>query len=531
MATCVLTVIALITPLISQGQSQGSAGSAMLQGSVRDSRGHPLVAAKVCLQSQSGAQILAVNTDAEGTYRFPALPEGAYTLRAEMAGYTEATFGPVVLGPRASKTVGLTLEPPTENSAAKLPEFFDEPQFTVAGVTESMNPGGHGSDRILRTAESLARDTASLSRKTPNRSQPASSQTGEDSLRAAVQHEPGSFDANYRLGKTLVDGGKAGEALPYLEHASELKPADYESAYELAVAYVDAGKYELARAKLGTLPAQQGRAELHHLLGDIDEKQGNSLEAVREYQRAAELSLSEPNLFDWGSELLIHRAAEPAIEVFAKGNRLFPRSVRMLIALGVAWYARGSYDQAATFLCEASDLNPNDPTPYLFLGKMQGVETTQSEEMVEKLARFARLQPQNALANYYYAVSLWKQRQNPSGSQSAAQVESLLEKAVRIDPQLGPAYLQLGIVYADRQEFRKAIPAYQKAIEVAPQLEEAYYRLSQAYTRTGNRVEAQKQLQLYDQVSKKTADEVERERREMQQFVYTLRGGGSALPQ
>jgi len=166
------------------------------------------------------------------------------------------------------------------------------------------------------------------------------------------------------------------------------------------------------------------------------------------------------------------------------------------------------------------------------LGKMQGVETTQSEELlVEKLARFARQQPENALANYYYAVSLWKRRKIPSNSESVAQVESLLQKAMRLDPKLGATYLQLGIVYADRQDFGKAIPAYQKAIEVAPQLEEAYYRLSQAYTKTGNRLEAQKQLQLYDQVSKKTAEEVERERREMPQFVYTLRTGGSAVPQ
>src|SRR5207244_9734095 len=129
-------------------------------------------------------------------------------------------------------------------------------------------------------------------------------------------------------------------------------------------------------------------------------------------------------LFDWGAELLLHRAAEPAIEVFAKGNRLFPRSVRMLIGLGAAWYARGSYDQAARSLCEASDLNPNDPTPYQFLGRMQGVETTQSGEMVEKLARFVQLQPENALANYYYALSLWKRRKDPADGERAAQVES-----------------------------------------------------------------------------------------------------------
>ena len=60
------------------------------------------------------------------------------------------------------------------------------------------------------------------------------------------------------------------------------------------------------------------------------------LAAVREYQRAVELDANEPNLFDWGAELLVHRAVEPAIEVFTKGNRLYPQSSRMLLGLAAA---------------------------------------------------------------------------------------------------------------------------------------------------------------------------------------------------
>ena len=59
----------------------------------------------------------------------------------------------------------------------------------------------------------------------------------------------------------------------------------------------------------------------------------------------------------------MHRAVEPALEVFTRGNRLFPRSVRMLTGLGASWYVHGSYEQAAQRLCEASDLDPNDPKP------------------------------------------------------------------------------------------------------------------------------------------------------------------------
>ncbi len=255
----------------------------------------------------------------------------------------------------------------------------------------------------------------------------------------------------------------------------------------------------------------------------LQEKQIDPLQAVHEYQRAAETNPSESNYFAWGAELLVHHAVEPAIEVFAKGHRLFPDSSRLLVGLGVAWYTRGSYDQAALRLCEASDQNPGDPNPYLFLGKIQSVETTQSQGLVERLQRFARLQPENPQANYYYAISLWKQRKGPDDTKTVAEVESLLNKCVRLDPKFAPAYLQLGILSFDSKKFPQAISDYKKAIEANPKSEEAHYRLSQAFRRTGDQLKAQQELEIYNQLSKQSAEEVERQRQEVQQFVYTMR--------
>jgi len=209
---------------------------------------------------------------------------------------------------------------------------------------------------------------------------------------------------------------------------------------------------------------------------------------------------------------------------------LFPRSARMLAGLGVTWYARGAYDEAAQRLCEASDLNPDDPNPYLFLGKMQSVKTTQSECAVERLGRFVTVQPESALANYYYALSLWNRDEVSGSKENLTQVESLLGKAVRFDPKFGAAYLQVGILYSERADFPRAIAAYQEAIKVNPELEEAHYRLAQAYSRTGEKSRAQAELQLYKQLSKKRSDEVERQRREIQQFVYTLRTAPAGSP-
>jgi Tfp pilus assembly protein PilF len=104
-----------------------------------------------------------------------------------------------------------------------------------------------------------------------------------------------------------------------------------------------------------------------------------------------------------------------------------------------------------------------------------------------------------------------------------AQVKSLLEKAVQLDPKLGLGYLQLGVLYSERKDFSNAISAYQQAIAATPRLEEAHYRLAQAYRQAGETVKAQAELQLYEQISKEKEEDLERQRHELQQFVYQLR--------
>jgi tetratricopeptide (TPR) repeat protein len=272
------------------------------------------------------------------------------------------------------------------------------------------------------------------------------------------------------------------------------------------------------------LARDPGNAELHHQLAGIEEQLGNSLEAAHEYQRAAELDPSESNLFDWGSELLLHHAPEPAIEVFSNGARRFPRSIRMLVGLGASEFAAGSYDLAVQRLCAASDLNPHNPLPYLFLGKIERGESSTSNQLVEKLHRFVTLLPDSSQANYFYALALWKRRNNPqSSAASFTQIESLLNHALRLDPKFADAYLQLGAVHAAQQDFSKAIDDFQRAVQIQPDMEEAHYRLAQAYRATGRSEQAKSEIQTYQQLVEQSAQNTERERHEIKQFVYTLR--------
>ena len=528
-AGCGLAALALFTLLLPCVQSQESGKSASLRGMVHNSQGKPVADATVRLQNRDSAQAQTARTDSQGNYNFAGIDGGVYILRAEGTGYGDAEVPSLFLGPKETKTVDLTLgpakSPESSSSSSQAPKFFDQPQFTVAGVTDTTSLGGHGSDTVVRTREEIARATVALGKGSPASSPRLSSgsSAAELSLRDKVEREPRNFDTNHDLGKALIENGKAREAIPYLERAAEIKPGDHENAYDLALANANAGNYAQARDSAQALLIHSDTAELHHLLGDVQERLGNALDAVHEYQRAAELDPRESYLFDWGSELLLHHAPEPALEVFAKGNRLFTRSVRMLIGLGAASFAQGANEQAVQRICEASDLEPDNAIPYLFLGRMQRAETRTSNEVVEKLHRFATLQPQNAEANYYYALSLWNSRKSPQDGAASGQIESLLNNAIRLDPKFGTAHLQLGKLHAENRDLPKAISEYQQAIRADPQLEEAHYRLAQAYRQIGENDKEKAELKIYEQMMRETALRTERERHEIRQFVYALR--------
>ena len=117
----------------------------------------------------------------------------------------------------------------------------------------------------------------------------------------------------------------------------------------------------MRRQLVQDLLKKKNTAELHNLLGEIEEKDGKFVAAANEYEAAAHMDPSESNLFDWGSELLFHRTLEPAIEVFQHATERYPNSPRLSIGLGMALYSRGNYDEAVKSLLRAADLNPCRP--------------------------------------------------------------------------------------------------------------------------------------------------------------------------
>lgn len=530
----VVATLCLVAPF---GSAQIAGSSQInvltLHGKIRRPSGEWVRDALVTLQ-QNSTPITSTTTDASGRFEFVGLRAGTYTVSSEVRG--DRGQVQVVVG-RSSNSLDevelvLKANPNSQSGSGGSPsdsidriELSDSPTFAVAGVTDWTAAGGHGSDSSLRTSEALVHETLSLkpgslaANGRDSRKSSGSESETEIELRRAAAADPAGFETNYRLGDFLLKSGEFDDALPPLTTAYERKPDDLENEYDLAVACEEVGDLSKALQHVKSLLDRGDRAEWHSLAAEISEKLGDPLNAVREYERAALMVPSETNYFNWGSELLLHRAVWQAKEVFEKGVKAYPKSSRMLAALGAALFSGARYEEAALRLCQASDLDPSDPKPYEFMAKVEQASPSPLDCIPAKLDRFHQEQPANPLANYFYAMAIWKGREKDAGDPITKQVEGLLTKAVALDPKCADAFFQLGNLSASRLDYEKAIGFYKQSVGANAQLAEAHYRLAMAYDRVSQHDLAKQEFQLHDQIRKAQASEVEKERREVKQFL------------
>jgi tetratricopeptide (TPR) repeat protein len=322
----------------------------------------------------------------------------------------------------------------------------------------------------------------------------------EAQLQKALRAAPHSFAANHNLGEFYIQQGRLAAAIPYLEKAQQADPKHYANSYDLALAYVLTGDATKARAQIQRALQLSNTAELHALLGEVEEKAGDVAAAAAAYHQAAEIEPSEKHLLSLGNLLVKSSNYVEAIKFFDYGLQKFPRSSQLKVGLGIALYSQGQYDPAVRTLCEAADLDPSDHRPFLFLGEMYGVSVEMADEVIRRMAQFVEIHPENALAHYYYALNLWKGRWGAGREPDLATIEQLFKRALQLDPGFAQARFQLGSLYANQRKFTEAIEQLRQAVKLDPAMANAHYRLGQAYQQTGQRALAAQEFDIFQRL-------------------------------
>ena len=418
---------------------------------------------------------------------------------------------------------------PLERLVRELPESFEVHE--LLGLVYAAQLQNAKATKHLLEAVRLKPDSApARSNLAANYARMGKFDLAEEQFSKAAELEPDHFDTNHNLGEAYVRAGRVAKAIPFLDKAQRINPASYDNGYDLSLAYLVTGRLEEARNSVQNLLKEKDTAELHNLLGQIEEKNGNFIAAVNEFETAAHMEPSEGNIFDWASELLVHRTLEPAIEVFRQGTERHPDSSRMAIGLGLAYYSVGKYDDAVQSLLRAADLNPSDPRAYPFLSRAFDSSPSHAKEVIERFRHFTELRPEDGRAFYYYAISLWKSKRAEEANVDVGQFESLLKKSIALEPRLAEAHLQLANLYSDQKKYAASIAEYLRARELNADLADAHYRLAQAYVRVGEKERAEEEFNVYRKLREQHLSDLDQQRAEIRQFVNSAKEGSGNKP-
>lgn len=194
------------------------------------------------------------------------------------------------------------------------------------------------------------------------------------------------------------------------------------------------------------------------------------------------------------------RQCEKALEAYENAIRLDYNLAKAYKGLGETYYLLGRWEDAIEAYKRAIKITPKNTELYASLANVY-VSTDhpdKSRECYEKIVEIAQDITPAGIQSHYYSLGL---AYNNLGRHSEATV--VLNRAVRLNPDLPFAYFTLGDSYeelGDRERsiaaFEEAVKTYRRAIKLDPGDKEAHEYLAWACDRLGRYEEA---LEAYKQ--------------------------------
>ncbi|MFN7997733.1 MAG: tetratricopeptide repeat protein [Bryobacteraceae bacterium] len=370
-------------------------------------------------------------------------------------------------------------------------------QFNLGMIALAGNAPAQALPRFEAAARSNPKDASARigileSQLLLGRKQPAK-ETAQQLARLLDDRDPRLFQA----ATLLAQHGESPLAIEMLERAQRGSPQSYDVAFNLALAYSQAGRYDRAAAVLHPFAGADAKPELLDLFGDIQEKAGNQDKAERAFAEAARRQPGNEDFrFDYANALLQHGKTQAALEEFRKATTGLRSSAKLRIGLGSACYLAGDYPCAAEALLEAVKLKPDSAPAYFLLGEAYESAGSLQPAILAALETYLSKKPRDAWAYYHYALILYA-KAAANGSGDFRGVTANLAEALRINPSMAEAHMQMGIIALAQDRTQEAIRSLERAVSLDPDLAVAHYRLGLAYRQSGESARAKQEMDRF----------------------------------
>lgn len=367
-------------------------------------------------------------------------------------------------------------------------------------------------DRACKDAPQSALDHANLGTTWLKLSRPRDA-VRELRLGAALDAQNAGTLSN--LGQAYMLLGDAANAAHAFAQAARLDPQNLDLLYNWAVALNQMGQADRAAKVLDRIPDTEKSDQAESLAGDVEEKLGHFLPAEQHYEKAAKKNASEANLFALCVELLRHWTWDQAAKTAAYGMAKYPQSARLKMAYGVSLYGSKQFSAAAQAFGNLLSTDPDNNDYAEMLGRTCA-ELQAGTGNCSALVSFASRHPDNPSAGLYAAREILEQ---PHSTSDLTHAEQLLASVTRMKPTLAEAWYELGLIDAERMQWRESARMFAKATALRPAYASAHYQLAQAYAHLGRPELRKKELALFQACSQKEQDEVNARVRAMTVFL------------
>lgn len=316
-----------------------------------------------------------------------------------------------------------------------------------------------------------------------------------------VKLDPRSAQGHSNLGFALYMLGSYPRAIEEFQKSLELDPRLDETEVLLALSYFDTGQLQRAIPLLEK--AYQRKKDdpdvaAHLGLAYLREQQADKALVVISHW--AEIQPDSPEALYFKGKA----AQYVASNTFARLTKVAPDSYRtlqleaeMLRQRGLAPAAINEYRKAIAQKPDAAGLHYALGTLYREVGRLD-----------EALAEFNQeLRITDDPLTYYWMGNVYLQQNNMNRAQQC------LLKALTIQPGLTEAELDLAKTYQAQGKTAQAVKLLQAVIASDPEQQEAHYLLFGLYKEQGEMDQARKELETFQRIKRRTADQEEKRMR------------------
>lgn len=221
--------------------------------------------------------------------------------------------------------------------------------------------------------------------------------------------------------------------------------------------------------------------EPYYRIAEVLQAFGEREAAVQVLLRVQDANPRAPHLLCRQAEAyLLTEAPVQARDLSARAVAREPNCARAHVTFALA--RREEVDTAVMHLRRAHQLAPGDRDTLLDLARVQA-QGGRMEEAKETLARLQTLMPADAEVHYLLGVAL---SARPSDQAAIRQAEGHLRQALKLEPERWDARAQLGILYLQQRQWKRARPFLEEARRRNPYSGPTLYRLATVRRQLGD---------------------------------------------